>query len=286
MIQFMRNEKASIILSALVWNAMMPVLMAALKSTEESNVPIPRMDMWLLLKGIKSVVGEKESRFKTTGGKISGTKSMKLRARDIFLRITQPQEQIEKLVEATYQMFQAPDHTVEMEVSLAAVADGKMVGRSFIHYFPGNRTPSLSIDELNHPSTTASRAIADEKLHLVQDTTDELAKPIEDRKYMPFHELHSSNGYNAAQTGNTSDKSGGRKSKRGCKEQPRSVIAYPVRTAGHISYVLTIIAEKGGYFHKKRIDVYKYVLEEIGLRISLEHNLKALKSHVENTGGD
>jgi hypothetical protein len=281
-IEFLRAQKISVITIAISWNAIMPAIMALLKSSEEANVPIPRMDMWLLLKGIRSVVGTKAGRFGDTCGRI--TERVRLTPKELFLRITQPQDQIKELVEATYQVFQAPDQTVDIKVSLAAVEAGKIVGRRFVHFFPGNQKPRMSVEKLNHPNSAASVALRNGTIHIVEDTVDELLKPVGERVYMPFDELQDLGKIAQTVDGELTAESEKKLLRKVSKERGRSIITYPVRM-DEIVYILTVIAEKRGYFRKKRVEIYKYVLDEMGLRISLEHNLMLLKMHIDKIEG-
>lgn len=201
-----------------------------------------------LLHTIEVVVGSKAARFESA---VQDINSGRLDQNGIFLRITQPEQQIALLAQGILGFFDALEASdVGFKISVAEMKDGKPV--AWFHHAPTSNPPRTQLSTLQRPESAICRAAKRKRLIVVEDFTVECQKAKKNRNYVDEEQD---------------------------SPDPGSLISYPVilGKSGSVALVVTVVADKNGYFKKHKADLYRWILDRFVVRRQLECQLLELR---------
>lgn len=221
-----------------------------LKSLDKRNeLDIP--GFLRLFNSLEAVVGEKADRFGNFVRRIAD--GGKHDAIEAFDTITQPERQIALLVKGLHAFFDAVDDKgVAFKVSAVIIRNNQPL--EWLCYWPVSEPPRIPLENLRSHDSAICRAVERRELVIVEDRQTESRKDGEERVYVPG-------------TGKTDGEG--------------SLICYPVlhHYSDTIPYVLSVVADKKGYFAESRRELYLWMLKHFEARIGLEHSLLLIKDH-------
>lgn len=198
-----------------------------------------------LLQTVDSIVGHKAMRFGNAAKRVIATPPEDLISVDIFQEITQPGEQISKIIEGVYHTFHGEVADPEsLFVTLARLENGKF--HSFESFQPNNSGPRTSPEALRRPTSAISRAAETKQIVIIPDVQKELNRGKK------------------------------RRFEKGPVEQSNigSIIAYPVYhyELNCIPYVITVKSSTKEAFgtRSRQKKFYEYVLKQFANRLNLE----------------
>lgn len=197
----------------------------------------------ILLESFQEIVASKTHRFSTELQEFR--KKNQTNKEQIFNTITKPDQQIIIIVHTLYYFLDSVTKDIEFRVRLAEIGNGKAT--KWFTYAPEYPSPQTGIEALQHPDSTISVCLKSGRMEIIESIVEETKKP-----------------------------------KRRCVEidgRQGSILCYPVfqQANGSHPYVISIYANRDGYFREKKRDLYNLILNQFALRIQLEHNLILLK---------
>lgn len=204
-------------------------------------------DYMTLFEVLERVVGVKAERFEDWAGRAADPRG--LSAEQIFENITQPQEQIKLIWEGLHTFYSsiASAESVAFEVYAAPVADGAIADWDYC--CPWGASPKIAIDDARKRGNPVSGAVESKRPVIIEDMTARV-KLGRKRIGAPLH------------------------------DEEGSAICYPVVSdkGRSVIYIVVVVADKKGYFSKKRKALYDWIFGHFKVRVSLEHSLFILKA--------
>lgn len=208
--------------------------------------------LYKLLTVLNNVVGAKADRFskaykslKTSGASDPG---------DVFRTITKPDEQISLLGFAIYSFFATIDkENVSLQLGVAPLEKG-VLADEWLCFAPQSTPPDIPLRMLKEcPDSTVSTCLRERSLVIIENTLKEQRKKKK-RRFVAITEKE--------------------------QKEEGSLICFPVlQPAGNeIAYIVSIYANKKGYFLEKKQSVYERLFEHFALRIRLEDCLLKLRT--------
>lgn len=210
------------------------------------------MKLFLVL---DNVVGSKSERFANYAVKSASD------GKAVFFDITQPEVQIECLVDAAYQFFESTKTDKEATFRVALAEMGAKHIERFFCFNPKDRPPRNGIEEYQKDWSGFTRSKRRRDLLVVSDIAKELCKKPKNRSF-------------AATKGGP---------------QEGSMIVYPIVHRGQkeVVYCLSVLCSIRGYFKnsKNQQEYYRDVMERFAKRIELEHSLRLIKRGCNGDAG-
>ncbi|MCE5321777.1 hypothetical protein LLG46_00515 [bacterium] len=201
---------------------------------------------------IDNVVGMKANRFAKLADELC-TDAQHRTAGNIFKTITEPELQINALLQATYEIFRNLWPGVNFEVSLIRVIENNHLESPFVKFLPEDRDPNITVEELESDRYSAASTALREKIVIVSDFQKELKKK-KDRHYTASADHLDDEG---------------------------SMLAFRVdhRRLGKGIYILSVCADKKHCITEEHKTTYQWIMREVEKRIALEYSLLLLKKH-------
>lgn len=181
----------------------------------------------------------------------------------IFLDITQPDRQIESIVDQIQSYFHETRTHYEDKICVSLAKMGDKHIESFVWVSPINET-MYAPQDLKNPDSAFSQAKKLAKTIVIEDIQKESNKNKTRRIWwMPWRVIKKEKFF--------IDKKD--------IEGPGSFISHPLRHSPQddVCYVIGVKSSAVGAFRKEKTGDYKYWLDHFGKRILLELNLKKLK---------
>ena len=164
----------------------------------------------------------------------------------VFKLITQPDQQIYFTVNTVWKFLEKIAGDVSFDVRLAEIGpEGELLD----WYTHGGEPPKHDVSELNCADSALRHCVNTKSVVVIPDIQREAVKMVEQHYHM-FE-----------------------------KDEQGSVLCYPIyhRPSKSYPYVLCVKAHKANYFKEGREDYYKWLFDQFGLRLGLEHSLRLLK---------
>ena len=246
---FLATHEVQLFFLAVFWSYALVALYGAVQGCAKASEEIDTVGLLALFETIEKVVGAKADRFEAATRTLAANAS----AGDVFSVITQPDQQIALLGAGLHGFFESLEKEVAFKVSIAAITDGKPT--EWFYYAPPSDPPRTSIETLRRPESAICQAVRRKDLVIVEDFHEELRKGSEKARYV---------------TENTND----------CDEG--SLLCYPLLRgkSGKIPLVVTVVADRKGYFSHKKRQLYIWILKRFAVRMQLELHLQSLKERV------
>ncbi|MDF1822362.1 MAG: hypothetical protein P1U64_12345 [Alcanivoracaceae bacterium] len=171
---------------------------------------------------------------------------------DIFNRITKPDQQIAFIVQIIYTFIAELDSSIGFKVRLIEVCPDSGAAQDYFYYVPQDSHPSHEVERLNERETLYMAAIKKNEMVVVEDIGKELRKTS--RNFVKFN------------------------------SESGSALCFPMVCKGrkYPVFVLSITADKSGFFKNKEKKLYNWILYKFAQRVCLEYTLLCLKEGQED----
>lgn len=210
-----------------------------------------------LLRGLSSVVGSKNERFRTALR--NATQSEKRDPWTVFDSITQPEQQFSELMLNLYLVFQSllreeGRPPAKLRVNLAVINDNRVVAIQY--HYPRDLPVRSSMESLNNSRSAIQNAIRTRKIVVIESIKDEAEKA--DGKFAVTDEAH--------------------------RGEDGSLLCYPIHfpPLADVAFVVSVCYDERASFKKRFTQSYKEILEPFALRLRLEYSLLGLKEIVRD----
>ena len=232
-------------LSTLLFLAIYNLLPKIANAIAKKSGILKREDVLILKEAFEDIVGIKSDRIE---GECEAFLAYgnNAEASTVFKSITQPDQQIYFTVNTVWKFFEKIAGNASFYVRLAEIgAQGELLS----WYTHGGEPPTHEISELDCPDSAVRHCVATKSVVVIPGIQREAEKTV-DQRYHMFEE-----------------------------NEKGSVLCYPIyhRPSRSYPYILCIKANKANYFNAGREDYYKWLYDQFGLRLGLEHSLRLLK---------
>ncbi|MGB1868328.1 MAG: hypothetical protein ACPHLL_03500 [Porticoccaceae bacterium] len=202
-------------------------------------------DALILKEAFEDIVGIKSDRI---GGECEAflNKGDSSDPDQVFKSIAQPDQQIYFTVNTIWKFLEKISGNLGFDVRLAEIGPlGELVG----WYTHGGEPPKHDISELDCADSALRYCVSKKSVVVIPDIQKEAEKTV-DQHYHMFEE-----------------------------HEKGSLLCYPIyhKPTKSYPYVLFIKTNKAGYFTAGREEYYKWLYDQFGLRLGLEHSLRLLK---------
>ena len=215
----------------------------------KGNHDLEQRELLTLQRMLDRPVGQKLNRFGRVAKRLVGGAKEDVGA--VFREITQPEIQIELLLESLYMFF---GHDVEskddLKVTLARMRKGRIV--AFERFLPLGDGPKSNPENLKSPDAAVNRAGKEKKTIIVNDIAKELGRK---------------KNRQCVAGGNGSSNQG-------------SMICFPVidpELSDDVPFVITIKYFETNHFTAAKRRRYEFVLQRFSERIAMENRLRIIK---------
>lgn len=242
----------------ILWNALIHFIGSFKKADEGVDVE----GLLTLFEVLEKIVAAKAKRFGACAKDLYG-EDHSGDVGDTFSTITQPEQQIALLANGLHAFFDAIDKDgVSFKVTIAVIAaNGRKGGMpdykpvDWLYFYPDSSPPRTTIEELQSPDSAISRCLAKKKIIIVESFEKEAAKGS-DRQFVP---------------------------RLADEDEEGSLICYPLihHYTSDIPYVVTVVADKAGYFDSKKKKLYEWIFQHFAVRVCLEHSLVVIKRETQ-----
>jgi hypothetical protein len=251
LIEFLSQSSLAVLIGAYLYLVVLKSIYSLIKHYSKPEREINRDDILVILNTIGVVVGDKMKRF-------SDLAKSEVDPNQIFFELTKPEQQINLLIAALKSTIENIDQTNSfIRVGLLLVKNDKPY--EWACFFPAERPPRTSPDELSKPTSTVMRSIKAKAPVLVEDIAKELKIKTKDkRRYIKF---------------NTQDGEDG------------SQLCYPIihPATKNIEYVITITGNTKLFLEEKHLPLYTWLIDHFAMRVSLEHSLLIIKEKADGS---
>lgn len=255
-IDVVSSYEIGIFVGAVLYVYALTVIYGAVQGCAAKSDEIDYTGLLSLFETLERVVGAKAERFEAALRKVE-KEGQNPAGENVFLRITQPDQQIALLTEGLKAFFDAVDREgVSFRVTVAAIEGGIPV--EWFYFSPSTDPPRTPIEVLHSPNSAIIKCCKIKDLVIVEDLRKEVQKG-EGASYACSDPKNVEEG---------------------------SLVCYPVLAGklDEIPYVITIVADKRRYFRDRKSGLYKWMFKRFALRVRLEHYLLALKERVTKHG--
>ena len=244
-VQWLSSYSLGLFLGAVLFLAIYNFLPKIANAIAKKSGILKLEDALILKEAFEDIVGIKYDRI---GGECETflSKGDNSDPGQLFKSINQPDQQIYFTVNTIWKFLEKISGNVGFDVRLAEIG---LEGELLSWYTHGGEPPRHDISELDCPDSALRHCVATKSVVVIPDIQKEAEKTV-DQHYHMFEE-----------------------SEKG------SVLCYPIyhRPSRSYPYVLCIKASKVNYFTAGREDYYKWLYDQFGLRLGLEHSLRLLK---------
>ena len=239
-----------IVFISLLLSGIFPILVSWLQEKFEKE-NLNSSYALVLLETIESVVEEKRKRFASAVQTLTNNGSSSPTCSKVFNTITQPNKQIECILEALELCFKELYPKEYFKIALMSVESNIL--KDWVYFLPYTAKPNTDINDLRHSDSTISHALRSKTLIVVEDVQKELAK-LNNKKYIK---------------GSTKD------------NENWSQLCYPVKSisSNDVIFIICIGAKKANFFQNNPTSLasYEWLLSFFSSRLALEHSLAELK---------
>lgn len=205
----------------------------------------------VLLETIETVVEEKRKRFANAVKDLINVNSSSPTCTKVFNTITQPQKQIEYILEALELCFKKLYPSEYFKIALMGVENNSL--KDWVYFLPYTAKPNTDINDLRNSESTMSHALFSKRIVIIEDVQKELKK-ANNKKY-----IKGSTGEN----------------------ENWSQLCYPVKSisSNEVIFIICIGAKKANFFQNTSTSLasYEWLLNFFSSRLALEHSLAELK---------
>jgi len=214
---------------------------------ENNEIVSTKRAMRLLFDCVDNIVGNKSERFSKYAVENPTP------ACCVFASITNPLDQMQKLIYELYTFFGYYKGDMDVEIRVAFVKMGERHIEEFVDFQPRSKPPGL-IENYQNDNCAFSKALQLQDILIIESIGKELKRNKKKRRF-------------ASVQGDP---------KKG------SMIVYPVKHRGlqKVVYCISVFASEAFFFKTENKDFYIDVLDKFTKRIELEHSLKIIKDNV------
>jgi hypothetical protein len=226
-----------------VWIALLKVTGQWINNYAQKS-EIPQENYLLgLISVLDTVVQEKVKRFR------SCLDDPEINKNNMFDKITQPDKQLNYLIDAVVGVFEQVIPGRSIRVSLLEVKDN--VPTKIMSWSPLHPAPTANIELLSKRESTAMHCIETKSLVIIENTKTEVKQ--------------QQNAHYAVESLKDTEE--------------RSILCYPIYNSinREIAYVINIVVDEPDTLKKEYSQIYSFILQKIVNRMELEHLLKLLK---------
>lgn len=250
------NEPSIIAINTLLSISIALFGIPKIKTALSQHLPLNELGLLTFLRMLDVPVEYKLDRFSKKAHEVlSAGDSLNRKVtnpKSIFNEITQPDKQINTIIEAIWYYYKSIDSgNTKIKVVLFFINNG-IIDPGEVYYFPRDCAPNTSTDLISDPRTALMRSVRSGKMVVI----DSVKNPPKDVIF-------------ARAEGDDRD---------------GSLVCAPIKVnrLQQVRMVISLFAEKPKYFTKNDTEIYKFVLEPFQKRLIIEYCLLKIKSAVQD----
>ncbi|MCP3922748.1 MAG: hypothetical protein GY714_09210 [Desulfobacterales bacterium] len=243
---FLNESAILIILGTFLYVILLRAIYAGIENYANSDKVLEFKHLITLIEAFDIIVGDKTNRMCKQAKKAIASSSVC--GETTFNKITKPDQQIALLIAGLRRMFLSIDKTeAEFRVGLISVVNDKP--DQWFAFDPISLPPRTEAKDLGAVSSTVSNSIKNRSIIVVEDIQKEMIKK---ERYIKGNTQKFENG---------------------------SQLCYPIihMSTGNIEYVISIAGNRSRCLKEKHIELYKWIIKQFAMRISMEHSLLIMK---------
>ena len=248
--EFIISYSEWVVFISLLVGGILPILISWLQEKVEKQNLASSYSL-VLLETIETVVEEKRKRFAYAVKDLINANSSSPTCTKVFNTITQPQKQIEYILEALELCFKKLYPNEYFKIALMGVENNSL--KDWVYFLPYTAKPNTDINDLRNSESTISHALFSKRIVIIEDVQKELQK-ANNKKYIKGSTRENENW---------------------------SQLCYPVKSisSNEVIFIICIGAKKANFFQNTSTSLasYEWLLNFFSSRLALEHSLAELK---------